>query len=79
MTDTVDPAGIAVVGKPGLRAEGISIQPVQQGQVHPHAQHGVLGRVEMQVREGGHDEPAAVAAKQVEVERALHNVARIDE
>ena len=46
--------------EPGLHGEGVGLQPRQQGQVHPHAQHGVLGGVEMQVREGGHDEGAAV-------------------
>ena len=35
--------------EPGLRAEGVGIQPVQQGQIHAHAQHGVLGGVEVQV------------------------------
>ncbi len=56
----VYPAGVVQILEPGLRAEGVGVQPVQQGQVHAHAQHGVLGGVEMQVREGGHDEGVAV-------------------
>ena len=48
----VDGPGVVRVGEPGLRGEGIGIQPVQQGQVHAGAQHGVLGAVEVQVREG---------------------------
>ena len=44
--------GVALVGAAGLRGEGIGLQPVQQGQVHAHGHHGVLGGVEVQVREG---------------------------
>ena len=44
--------GVVRVREPGLRGEGVGVQPVQQGQVHAHAQHGVLGGVEVQVREG---------------------------
>ena len=32
---TVDLPGVAGIGEPGLRGEGIGVQPVQQGQVQP--------------------------------------------
>ena len=56
----IGPAGKVRVCEPGLGAEGVGIQPVQQGQVHAHAQHGILGRVEVHIHKGLHDEPVAV-------------------
>lgn len=55
----VDPPGVVRVGKPRLGGECVGIQPVQQRQIHAHAQHGILGRVKMHVRKGLHDEPVA--------------------
>ena len=48
----IDFAGVGRVCEAGLCREGIGIQPVQQRQVHAGAQHGILGRVEVQVRKG---------------------------
>ena len=56
----VDPPGVGRILEPGLRAEGIGVQPLQQRQIHAHAHHDVLGGVEVQVREGGHDEALPV-------------------
>ena len=55
----VDAAGVVRVGEAGLGGERVGVQPVQQRQVHAHAQHGVLGRVEVHIREGLHDEVVA--------------------
>ncbi|MPM77739.1 hypothetical protein SDC9_124747 [bioreactor metagenome] len=44
--------GVMFIGKAGLRGESVGIQPFQQGQIHAGPQHGVLGSVEMKVREG---------------------------
>ena len=52
-------AGVVQIGKAGLGGEGVGIQPVQQRQVHAHTQHGVLGRVEVHVGKGLHDELVA--------------------
>ena len=52
--------GVIRVREPGLRGEGVGVQPVQQGQVHAHAQHGILGGVEMQVRKGLQNQGVAV-------------------
>ena len=48
----VDLPGVVRVREPGLRGKGIGVQPVQQGQIHAHPQHGILGGVEVQVRKG---------------------------
>ena len=48
------------VGEPGLRGERVGVQPVQQLQIHAHTQHGILGRVEVHVRKGLHQQPVAV-------------------
>ena len=48
----VSPAGVVQVRVPGLRRDGVGVQPLQQGQVHPHARHGVLGSVEVHVGKG---------------------------
>ena len=56
----VGPPGKVRVGEPGLGAEGVGIQPIQQRQVHAHAQHGILGGMEVHIRKGLHDEPVAV-------------------
>ena len=48
--------GVVRVGKAGLRGKGVGVEPVQQGQIHAHAQHGVLGGVEVQIRKGLDDQ-----------------------
>ena len=48
--------GVACVREPGLCGKGVCVQPVQQGQVHAHPQHGVLGRMEVQIRKGLEDQ-----------------------
>ena len=48
------------VREPGLGGEGIAVEPIQQRHVHAHAHHGVLGRVQVHVREGLHHQPVAV-------------------
>ena len=50
----IDAAGVVRVGKPCLRGKGIGVQPLQQRQIHAHAQHGVLGGVEVHIRKGLH-------------------------
>ena len=53
-------AGIVQIGEPGFGGEGVGIQPVQQRQIHAHAQHGILGGVEVHIGEGLHDQLVAV-------------------
>ena len=48
--------GIVRVSKPGFCRERVGVEPIQQRAVHPHAQHGILGAVEMQVRKGLDDQ-----------------------
>ena len=59
----VHPAGVVRVGEPRLRGKRVGVQPVQQLQVHPHAQHGILRRVEVHVHEGLHQQPVAVVSQ----------------
>ena len=54
----VDAAGEVRVGILGLQGEGIGHQPVHQGHIQSHAQHGVLGGVEVHVGEGLEDQVA---------------------
>lgn len=58
----VDAAGIVQISEPRLGGERVGVEPVQQRQVHPHAQHGVLGGVEVHIREGLHDDAVAEVA-----------------
>ena len=58
----VDAAGVVQISEPRLGGERVGVEPVQQRQVHPHAQHGVLGRMEMHIREGLHDNAVAEVA-----------------
>ena len=58
----VDAAGIVQVGEPRLRGERVGVEPVQQRQVHTHAQHGVLGGVEVHICERLHDNAVAEVA-----------------
>ena len=55
----VDVPGVVRIGKPGLRREGVGVEPVQQRQVHAGAQHGILGGVEVQVCERLEDQAGA--------------------
>ena len=48
--------GIVRVREPGLRREGVGVEPVQQRQVHAGAHHGILGGVEVQIRKGLQDQ-----------------------
>ena len=59
---TVDTAGVVQISEPRLGGERVGVEPVQQRQIHAHAQHGVLGRMEMHIREGLHDEAVAEVA-----------------
>ena len=52
--------GIVRVSKPGFCRERVGVEPVQQRAVHPHAQHGILGAVEMQVRKGLDDQAVSI-------------------
>ena len=52
--------GVVRLRKPCLRGEGVGIQPVQQGQIHTHPQHGILGSVEVQVRKGLDDQAVSI-------------------
>ena len=56
----VDLPGVVRVGEAGLGGEGVGVQPVQKRQVHAHAQHGILGGVEVEVREGLEDQGVPV-------------------
>ena len=55
----VDLPGKAGVGKFCLGGEGVGIQPFEQRQIHAHAQHGILGRVQVHIGEGLQNQIAA--------------------
>ena len=59
----IDLAGIGGVGKTCLGGEGVGAEPVQQGQIHAHAQHGILGCVEVHIGKGLHNELVAVVVE----------------
>ena len=56
----VNAAGVVVVGKARLGLEGVGVEPVNERQVHAHAEHGILRRVQVHIDERRHDELVAV-------------------
>ena len=56
----VNAAGIVVVGKARLGLEGVGVEPVNERQIHAHAEHGILRRVQVHIDERRHDELVAV-------------------
>ena len=59
----VDLTGIGGVGKACLGGEGVGAEPVQQGQIHAHAQHGILGCVEVHIGKRLHNDLVAVVVE----------------
>ena len=55
----VEGAGIVQVGAASFGGKGIGVEPVQQGQIHPHAHQRILGGVEVEIRQGLEDQGAA--------------------
>ena len=44
--------GVVRILKAAFIGIGVGSQPVQQGQIHAHTQHGILGRMQVQVGKG---------------------------
>ena len=55
----VDGACHLGISEVSLGGEGVGVQPVDQGHIHAHTQHGVLGCVQMHVGEGLQDQVLA--------------------
>ncbi|MPM49386.1 hypothetical protein SDC9_96115 [bioreactor metagenome] len=51
------------VRKPRLRFKGVCLEPIHQRQIHAHAEHGILRRMQMHVRKALQNQPAAIVRK----------------
>lgn len=56
----VNAAGVVAVFKARLGLERVGVEPVDQRQIHAHAEHGVLRRVQVHVDKRRHDEAITV-------------------